>query len=110
MVIQVIYDDIVNGKRRISFQCPVALALKRATGKVFGVTPSYIRLHGTDKRYKVSPELAAWIKAYDEQAPIILPITFELQELKEDRAAYSRPEGTSSRPFSMSSMLRRNRG
>jgi hypothetical protein len=76
--IEVTADDITKGCRSRAYACPVHLAIKRVTGREFGVTHEYIRELHADQFYEVSYELKVWLKRYDARISVS-PITFELR-------------------------------
>ena len=77
MRVTVTSRDIVRGRRSIADRCPVALALKRATGRrwevYFTVLQDVRRQRGCP-----TPEIVAdWCERYDDELTV-RPFTFEL--------------------------------
>lgn len=84
MIINVTQEHIDKGFRKICRACPVALAMKDATGKNFNVTPLYVRdMTGVDiheefkgKRYKIPKCVTSFVENFDTEYPVE-PFSFE---------------------------------
>lgn len=78
MRIDVTGDDIQNGHRAGCYDCPVALAIERATGEEAHVFGSTVMLNGDSRRTYRLPNVAlARIDAYDGGRSME-PFSFEL--------------------------------
>ena len=80
MLIEVTQEDIDHGIRNDCTECPVALAIKRASGNWFGVI--VLVLNGICVRgrtYRTPRQVAQFIQAYD-RGESVGPITFTLED------------------------------
>lgn len=81
MTITVSQDDIEQGQPLKGLSCPIALAIKRATGL------EYVGVGVRQYWYKdlaggvLPPEVTEFVKAFDSGKPVE-PFTFELEDLK----------------------------
>lgn len=78
--IEVTQNDLNNGVRCAGWQCPVHLALWRATGQRWDVgVRSATAIEGSPKRtIQFSDEVCALIYDFDNGLPV-RPITFEVE-------------------------------
>jgi len=69
--------DIVRGRRSIADRCPVALALKRATGRRWEVYFTVLQDVGRRRGIKTPDQVAEFCERYDDGVGM-RPFTFEL--------------------------------
>ena len=79
MQIRVTQEDIDKGKRNSLRRCPVALALKRACGRIVEVGSTMVYSRNEDRAWLISlPEKAEdFVKLFDIGEPVE-PFTFDL--------------------------------
>lgn len=79
--INVTVEDIRRGCRESEFACPIALAIRRATGRGVEVTPYSAHLYSQEYLVKVKVPLPddarAFIRRFDGGAAV-RPFSFEL--------------------------------
>lgn len=74
MIITVTQEDIDNGEMCLTEKCPVALAVKRAIGRMVRVNACYIV---ADRNYDTPFSASEFIVAFDA-GKLVEPFTFEL--------------------------------
>lgn len=80
MVIEVTAEDIAQGKRLSPLCCPVALALKRHTGKPISVACYLVREDASPRKWcGFAKEVWDFLLAFDTGKPV-QPFTFELPD------------------------------
>jgi hypothetical protein len=94
ITVQVTQEDIADGERYACCECPVALALKRATGREWFVTGVFLNLLKPGQSFTDSgvaaveltldtpQEVKTFIHAFDENDPV-KPFTFEIETPEE---------------------------
>ena len=77
--IDVTQEDINDGKQKSYWKCPIALALKRKTGKDYFVSYMVSLSNDIESKLVPIPPLAAdFIRAFDAGRPVH-PFTFEIE-------------------------------
>lgn len=82
MKIEVTEEDIKNGKRFSPGECPIALAIQRATGKRATVGTIYATTWEGDvpKIYNLPQTAIVFIRNFDSKTRVVSPFEFELEE------------------------------
>jgi hypothetical protein len=81
MRVEVTQDDIDNGKRMDGAYCPIALALRRLTGKRCSVSAYRAGINyafGPD-HFHLPKEAQQFVLDFDDDRPVV-PLSFELNE------------------------------
>lgn len=83
MLIEVRQSDIDRGERSCAQGCPIALALRRATGDVWSIYPDAGGWWATDpfrhRTFMLPPEAQAFARSYDyRRGEPVQPFTFDL--------------------------------
>jgi len=78
MEIQVIKDDIKNGKRLNECHCPIALAFKRKGFKSVKVTRHFVEIEGFD--FELPNDVKNFVKDFDNKKNVE-PFEFKLEGL-----------------------------
>lgn len=84
--IEVTEDDIARGKRCDARSCPIALAIRRAVGREYGVLVAYSNIYlGLDEQAvpdwrMTPPAIERWLLDYDNGLAV-QPFSFDLGSL-----------------------------
>jgi hypothetical protein len=78
LTIEVTQEDIERGVKQECWDCPIALALFRTTGKEWSVAPSSCRELGTLTDYIFPAEATEFIRSFDLGYPVS-PFSFKLE-------------------------------
>jgi hypothetical protein len=74
--IEVTAEDIAQGERSDCYACPIALAVKRATGKQVAACHAHVYV-GDDKGL-LSADARSFVTAFDHNEPVS-PFSFDLE-------------------------------
>lgn len=81
MKIHVTQEDICFGTTRSESRCPIALAVKRQTGRIPFVKIDYMNFDGPNAVFRNLPVMAVrFIKAFDNDRPV-KPFAFIMEDL-----------------------------
>jgi len=76
-LIEVTAEDIAKGIPKVCAACPVALAIKRVTGRGASVMQLYIGFHDGSGWIDSPREVLPFVRAFDNEQPV-KPFSFEL--------------------------------